>query len=58
MENIWYESGALADCLELFATEEPLGRESRTPWPPFPRLSQWCVHPIKIDFDSLLFYIT
>lgn len=41
MENIWYESAALADHLERLATDEGRGQVAQAQWPTFPRLSQW-----------------
>lgn len=44
MENIWYESTALADHLERYAMDEGVGRagpDSRDRLPNFPRLAAW-----------------
>ncbi|CAM9963865.1 unnamed protein product [Laminaria digitata] len=47
MEKLWYESAALTDCLDHFATAESVGRgcrvgpDSRDKLPAFPCLSEW-----------------
>ena len=54
MENIWYESTALSDYLEHFATDEGVGRLGRSTHdtlPAFPRLSAW--HRIAGDLARL-----